>query len=101
MDTTITISEQSTVVASKEQVSCDLSGEAVILNFKNGIYYGLDTIGGCVWNLIQNSKTVKEICDSILEIYDVEPEQCENDLLVLLKDLKANELIEVKNGTPE
>ncbi|MBI3591539.1 MAG: PqqD family protein [Candidatus Melainabacteria bacterium] len=94
-----TISERSIFMPSKEQVSCDLAGEAVILNFKDGIYYGLDAIGASVWELIQKSKTVKEIRDSILENYDVEPDHCKNDLIALLNDLKTIGLIEIKNET--
>jgi len=37
-----TIADQSVVVAVKDQVSCDLAGEAAILNMKSGVYYGLD-----------------------------------------------------------
>ena len=42
---TPTISDRSIVVAAKDQVSCDLAGEAAILNMKNGVYYGLDPVG--------------------------------------------------------
>jgi len=86
------------VSASSEQVSCDLAGEAVILSFKNGMYYGLDTIGAMVWDLIQKSKSIKEISNIIMENYDVSKEQCENDLKKLLIDLKENGLIEIKDG---
>jgi hypothetical protein len=39
------IVKTSTVVAAKDQVSCDLVGEAVILDMKSGIYYGLNPVG--------------------------------------------------------
>lgn len=96
-----TISDETFITPSSEQMSCDLAGEAVILNFKNGMYYGLDTIGALVWELIQKSKTLKEIREHILELYDVNKERFENDLIMLLKDLKENGLIEVKNGNLE
>ena len=96
-----TISNEIFITASSEQMSCDLAGEAVILNFKNGMYYGLDTIGALVWELIQKSKSLKEIREHILESSDVNKEQFENDLRKLLKDLKENGLIEIKNGSLE
>ncbi len=40
------VSERSIVVVANEQVSCDLSGDAVILQLKDGVYYGLDGVGG-------------------------------------------------------
>ena len=93
------ISESSTVVAVSDQVSSDLGGEAVILSMKTGIYHGLNEVGAKVWDLIEQPKTVKEIQELIVEKYEVEPEVCHNDLLVLLKDLQAAGLIEVKNDT--
>lgn len=96
--------KSSVIVATKEQVSCDLGGEAAILNFKNSVYYGLDPVGASVWNLIQEPKNVKEVLASLLEEYEVESDRCERDLLALLEELAAHGLIEVqaaRNGTTE
>jgi hypothetical protein len=89
------ISETSTVVVTKDQVSCDLSGEAAILNLKSGVYFGLNTVGASIWKLIQEPKTVKEIQDSILEEFDVDPDRCENDIVELLQELSTHGLIEI------
>ena len=83
------------IVVTKGQVSCDLSGEAAILNLKSGVYFGLNTIGASIWKLIQEPRTVKEIRDALLEEYDVEPERCEQDLLELLQELSTHELIKI------
>lgn len=89
----------SSVVAAKEQVSSDLAGEAVILDLKSGVYYGLNEVGASIWNLIQEPKTVNEIRDAILEEYEVEPEQCDRDLKAILQQLADEGLIEVRNET--
>ena len=95
------ISDNSKVVATKEQVSADLGGEVVILNMKNGVYYGLDPVGARIWSLVQDSTTVKVLRDAIFNEYDVDADRCERDLLVLLQDLASNELIEVKDEAIE
>ena len=94
-----TISDRSVVVATKDQVSCDLAGEAAILNIKNGIYYGLDPVGARIWNLMQEPRAVAEIQNAITDEYDVEPERCARDLFGLLEKLLAEGLIEVKDGS--
>ena len=91
------ITGHSIVVVTKDQVSADLSGEAAILNLKSGIYFGLNTVGASIWKLIQEPRTVNEINDAIVQEYDVDPDQCEKDLLALLEELLSKELIEVKN----
>lgn len=91
------ITMESIVVAAREQVSCDLDGEAVILDLKNGIYYGLDAIGAHIWNMLQQPITVGAIRDAILLEYDVEADRCERDLLALLQDMGDKGLIEMRN----
>ena len=59
------ISESSTVVATKDQVSADLSGEAAILNLKSSTYFGLNTVGASIWKLIQEPKKVTLARDSL------------------------------------
>jgi len=94
------ISLDSVVVASGQQIHCDLAGEAAILNMKNGVYYGLDPVGARIWNLLQEPRTVRAIRETILEEYAVESKQCERDLLALLENLQGEGLIEVNNAGP-
>ena len=89
----------SIIVAAKDQVFSDLGEEVVILNLKDGVYYGLDAVGARVWDLIQEARAVREIRDALLDEYDVEPELCERDLLTLLEELAARDLVEVRDGT--
>ena len=93
------ISDRSVVVATKDQVSCDLAGEAAILNIKSGVYYGLDPVGARIWNLMREPREVAEIQNAITDEYDVEPEQCARDLFNLLDKLLAEGLIEVKDAS--
>ncbi len=84
------------VLAAPDQVSSDLAGESVILNLKTGLYYGLNEVGANIWDLIQSPKTVAEICQAILEQYNVAPEQCEQDVFVLLQEMLDAKLVEIQ-----
>lgn len=95
-----TVTGRSIVVAAKDQVSSDLGEEVAILGFKVGAYYGLDSVGARIWDLIQKPRTVNEVRDILLNEYDVEPNRCQRDLLMLLQNLAVEGLIEVKNETP-
>jgi hypothetical protein len=89
------LTDQSKIIVSKDQVSCDLAGEAAILNLKNGVYYGLDKVGARIWSLVQEPKTFAELRDAMLAEYEVEPAQLESDLRALLHQLAEQELITV------
>jgi hypothetical protein len=86
------------VVASDDQISRDLDGEAVILNMKSGVYCGLNEVGARIWQLIQEPMSVGHIRDILLEEYQVESDLCKKDLLALLQKLTDHGLIEIKNG---
>ena len=90
------ISQHTTIVQAKEQLCSDLQGEVVILNFKNGEYYGLNAVGARIWNLIRQPKSVNEILNVLLQEYEAAPFHCQNDLMALLQELAAEELIEIQ-----
>jgi hypothetical protein len=90
-----TVSTGSIIIAAKDQVSTDLDGETVILNLESGTYYSLDPVGTRIWSLIQESKTVGEIRDIILEEYEVEPDRCEQDIIALIEQLVDTGLVQI------
>jgi hypothetical protein len=87
----------SILIATREQVSCDLAGEAAILDMKSGMYYGLNAVGARIWSLLQEPKTVREICATIVAEYDVEADPCVRDILALLQELLDRGLVEVRH----
>ena len=92
------ISKDSVVSVSSTQMSSELAGEAVILDVQEGLYYGLDEVGASVWKLIQTPTTVAEIQAGIMEEYDVDAAQCEQDVIELIAELAEAGLVVVKNG---
>lgn len=92
-------SKQTIVVASQQQMSSDLDGEAIILDLSRGMYYGLDGVGAQIWRLIQQPRAVADLQAAIVAEYDVTSERCEQDLHALLGDLSSAGLIEVTNET--
>ncbi|MEN6553603.1 MAG: PqqD family protein [Methanobacterium sp.] len=91
------ISDLSVISVTKEAVHCDVEDEVVILGLKDSVYYGLNPVGAFIWNtIIQEPKTVAEICDAVLEEYDVSEEVCEKDLMELLTELSDKGLIEIE-----
>ena len=95
----VSVSENSTVVAVKHQVSSDLDGEVAILDLGAGMYYGLDEVGARIWELVQEPRLVEEIQAVILDEYEVDPATGKRDVLALLQQLADKDLVEVKDDT--
>ena len=67
--------------------------ETVILNVATGTYFGLDTVGARIWELMTEERTLAEICDLMLEEYEVSRDELEGDLKRLAQDLADQGLI--------
>jgi len=69
--------------------------EVVLLDLDSGTYYGLDAVGGRLWDLISGSATIGEAIDTMLEEYEVEREVLESDVLRLVDELREKGLISI------
>ena len=96
MDTVL--SGPSVVVATKDHVSCPLGDDIIILDLKAGLYFSLDNVGAMVWQLIQQPRSVQELRVAILDEFEVTQDVCDRDLLALLRDLAAKNLIEIRDA---
>ena len=92
------ISDVAVVVASKEQFSCPLGDDTVILDVNAGLYFSLDNVGAMVWQFIQQPRTVREVRQAILDEFEVSADVCERDLTALLRDLAERRLIEIRDA---
>ncbi|MFL5613864.1 MAG: PqqD family protein [Gemmatimonadaceae bacterium] len=83
------------VVASPQQVSCDVATEAVLLSMRDGQYYGLNEVAACIWRLVQEPRTVLQLREALLEEYeDIDPIQCDRAVMSFLEEMIALELVE-------
>ena len=89
------ITLESNIKAVAEHVSCDLAEEEVILNIKNGVYYGLDDIGALIWKLVQPGITVNQVVNTVISEYDVDREKCAKDMIDFFTNLESYGLIDV------
>jgi hypothetical protein len=93
----VLLNPNSRIKVSEDQVSSYVAGEAVILNLKTGTYHSLNPVGARIWQLIQETKTVRDIINTLVTEYDVELTVCERDLQELIKQLESAHLIELSH----
>lgn len=92
-----TIPASATVVAASDVLASDLGAEHVLLNLNDGTYYGLEGAGGEIWKMLQTPVTLADICRSLVDQFDVEPERCREDVHNLIGDLVERRLVEVRD----
>jgi len=92
----MSLSLESRVLASPQQVSCDVADEAVLLSMRDGEYYGLNEVAASIWKLVQEPRTVRQIRDALLGDYaDIDSGECEHAVLSFLNEMVTLGLVDV------
>jgi hypothetical protein len=69
--------------------------ETVILDLGSGTYFGLDPVGARIWQLMGEGRSLGEICDTMLDEYEVTREALERDVIELADKLLEQKLISI------
>lgn len=86
------------VSSSSNVLAQDLAGQSVLLNLQTEEYYALDDIGTKMWQTLIEKDSIQSAIDALQVEYQVEPELLQKDVKNLIKELLANELVEVSNS---
>lgn len=89
------MNDTTTITRSKEAVSAEVDGTAVMMSVSSGKYFGLDEISTRIWDLLEEPKQFSELCFALQQEYVVDAETCRADLTSLLAELEAEKLISV------
>ena len=83
------------VQAPGDWIANDIDGDTVLVSIEQGKYYGMETVGSRIWELIAQQRTVFDVCEALLEEFTVSRETCQQDALVFLNQLAEENLIKV------
>lgn len=64
-----------------------------LMDIDSGNYFHYEPVAADIWNRIDGSKTIAEICADLQDVYQVEAETCEKDTLEFLQEIHGLELI--------
>jgi hypothetical protein len=73
----------------------ELDDEAVLLNLRTGVYFGLNPAGLRIWQLIGKGRSLEQVLETMRGEYEVDGQVLERDLLELCRQLCAQGLGEV------
>ena len=87
-----------TIKIAEDVVFQELDGEAVLLNMRTGIYFGLNPMGTRIWQLLSEHGEVKTVTTMLLDEYNVSEDQLRNHLSDFIEQLQSKGLVEVREG---
>jgi hypothetical protein len=79
---------------SSDTVVTEVGGEAVLLNLKDGTYYGLRQTGVFIWRMLEEGADAISITEAIVGRYGLAEPEAERDVQAFLASLLGRGLIE-------
>ncbi|WP_369900578.1 lasso peptide biosynthesis PqqD family chaperone [Bacillus manliponensis] len=76
----------------------DMDGETVMMSVENGKYYNLGKIGGVIWNIMKEPVSIEQVVTILMSEYDVEREDCEEQVRSFLTQLYGEDLIYIEHN---
>jgi hypothetical protein len=87
------------MVSRRENViACNLMEETVLLDLQSGVYFGLDPVGTRIWALMGSPRRVTDICDDLLQEFEVDPQTCESSVRQFVSELAGRQLVTFVKG---
>jgi hypothetical protein len=70
----------------------EIAGEAILVPIYGRVHdmasvYTFDEVGARIWSLLDGSRTVRGVCEALLEEFEATPEQVEADILDFVQSL--------------
>lgn len=84
------------IYQSEGNIVSNMDGEKVMLSIQNGKYYNLGEMGGEIWDCMKTPIKVKEIINLLMTRYDVERDECEDQVIAFLGQLLAEGIVHVR-----
>ena len=83
-----------------EMLAVDMDDEVVMMDVTNGDYFGLNTVGAYIWNLLEQEQTIAMILENAQQHFTAEnTEQIQQDVYTFLTELQEKKLVVMT--TPE
>lgn len=77
----------------------EVGGESVLLSLRHGRYFALNEVGTFAWSWLSEGTSLLEARDAIVERFDVTPERAWTDLVALVRELLAHDLVDAPPST--
>ena len=90
------MSEDRIVSRRDGMIEAEVDGELLGLHVDKGFCYGFNPTATRIWALIETPQTVTQLCETLSEEFEVEPNDARPDVEALLDELEREGLVELK-----
>ncbi len=73
-----------------------VDADVIMMSIESGKYYHLNISGGRIWDMLEQPRTVSEICEMLGKGFKVTPETCQKDVLRFLDELASRKIVTIR-----
>lgn len=85
-----------TVVARNEEpVAVEVDRTVVMMSVDQGMYFGLEGTGPRIWALLEQPRSVQQLCDELMKEFDIDAEACRIEVCNFLEELRRAQLVRI------
>ncbi len=81
-----------------EVIAAEVDQDLIMVSVATGCYYGVSDVAREIWDAIERPKRISDLVVDLSGRYHVDSCLCEEQTLLFLEDLRAEGLLQVKDG---
>jgi hypothetical protein len=90
------VMENQQYVQAQGNLVSTMNGEKVMMSVQKGKYYNLGQVGGRIWDLLSEPRTIEDVTEILIQEYEVDPSECRDQVATFVQNLFIEELVQVE-----
>ena len=94
------IGPASVVARNEEPIAVEVDRSVVMMSLDQGMYFGLEGTGPRIWALLEQPRTVQQLCDELMATFEVDPAVCFREVCTFLEEMRRAQLVRIHDEAP-
>ena len=88
-----------TILERNPDIICSkVDDEIVMMNIVGGTYFGLDTTGAIIWELLEEPLSLDQLIKPLVKKFEISQNQCENDCMDFFLHMLEKKILFIKQA---
>lgn len=81
-------------IRNEDNLASKIHDEIVMVNITQGNYFGLNSVGSDIWELLDEPRTIDEICSLLMNEYEIDLKSCKEQVSEFISSMEKEKLID-------
>lgn len=96
MSSSAVIGLECVIAKSENFVESNVDGETILMHLEEGSFSSLQATGLRIWQMLDEPKAVRVICEQLLKEFEVDEASCKEQTIRFLQEMLDRELVTIE-----